>query len=367
MKKNELILYAIFFCLFICVSTISAQENNPVNVASKYGIKNAQQLFKYNKTLYELIDKCTVSSPSDFNNMDNDLCKKFILSDKYNSWVKDFYNDIKELDFSEMKVPSGRSTSQDRNRISEYNRMVKDLTKFKERAAKYIENVDKYKSNLSLYKKEKDAEKIETAREKAELDRLTSNPNIIIDKYKAVTGGWKFLKWGMSPIEVAALLNNNQMQITSKLTTVEQNRENGNSVTFFYNRKDYFDRRGLIDHYEVKDDSDEKYNLFFYNNKLAAFQNCMNNHHILQYNSEIIASLKKKYPNGKVFKEYGTLKGFELYTKNLSIFTEVSHQHDYINGIWYVDPYAAKEIKNDINKKETKVQNKKETEIKDSL
>lgn len=172
-----------------------------------------------------------------------------------------------------------------------------------------------------------------------------------IPSYAEETGGWKFLKWGMSPQEVRQAAKTNHMEFTyeeDEFKRMEQRdlrdrKRDGMDV--YYDEKHFVNAPGLtVIKGTIGIPGKSQSRLFFFNDQLFAAYTNISFSRYLDEQSVIIEYLKEQYPKGKVYKQklaIGSVNCFKYDTKSQRVFTLVVQSSYFLyGGIWYVNPQA---------------------------
>lgn len=177
--------------------------------------------------------------------------------------------------------------------------------------------------------------------------------------YAEETGGWKFLKWGMSPEEVDKAAKANDMEFAyeeDEFKRMEQadlrdRKRRGVEVYYDSDVKKYVDAPGLtIIKGSIRGTNKGGAELFFFNEQLIAAYTGISFTRYLEVHSVVVETLKERYPKGKIYKQKiipsGFVNCFKYETKSQKVFTLVV-QNAYFNlgGIWYVNPGAINQLR----------------------
>lgn len=184
---------------------------------------------------------------------------------------------------------------------------------------------------------------------------LLPNPS-----YGEETGGWKFLKWGMSPQEVRQAAKANNMDFVyeeDEFKHMEQywlKERKKEGLDVYYDEKHYINAPGLT---VIKGTigilGKSQSRLFFFNDQLFAAYTNISFSRYLDEQSVIIEYLKEQYPKGKVYKQkiaMGSVNCFKYETKSQRVFTLVVQSSYFLyGGIWYVNPSAVNQLRQTIS------------------
>lgn len=197
--------------------------------------------------------------------------------------------------------------------------------------------------------------------------------------YAEETGGWKFLKWGMSPQEVRQAARTNNWEFTyeeDEFKRMEQRdlrdrKRDGVEIYYDHDVKNFVDAPGLtIIKGSIGIPGKSGSRLFFFNDQLFAAYTNISFTRYLDEQLVVIEYLKEQYPKGKVYKQkiaIGSVNCFKYETKSQKVFTLVV-QNAYFpyGGIWYVNPKAIELLKKTVAKMKNSEAQDKRKKIKSS-